>query len=91
MVPRLEQDILIFGYTIPEILVLVGVGVIAIIVFQFLMRAYGFVPAFAAAAIMIGVPALFFRMVHSVSDGFLENLIYFEFFKPNIYLPGKED
>lgn len=91
MVPKLEQKILIFGYTVTQGMVLVGLAFVDIILFKTLMQLLGFFGAMTICLVLVGAPALVFKFAHAVPESYLENLIYYHFFKPDIYLPGKED
>lgn len=90
MVPKLERPITFLGYSIPQILILSGLGVVGIIIFQFVYEAIGFSIALMLAAIIIGIPAVLFRVVHSLSDGVIENYLMFNLFTCRQYLPGQE-
>lgn len=90
MVPRLEQKILIFGFTVTQGMVLVGLAFVDIILFKTLMQMLGFFGAMTLCLVMVGAPALVFKFAHAVPENYLENMIYYYIFKPDIYLPGKE-
>lgn len=90
MVPRLEQKILIFGFTVTQGMVLVGLAFASIVLFKTLMQLLGFFGAMALCLVLVGAPALVFKFAHAVPESYLENLVYYYILKPDIYLPGKE-
>lgn len=90
MVPRLEQKILIFGYTVSQGLILIGLTFIVLVLFKTLMALLGFFGALVLGATLIGIPAVLFKITHAIPESYLENLVHYYLLKPDIYLPGKE-
>lgn len=91
MIPKLEQKILIFGFTITQGIVLVLISLVYLMAFNLIMEALGFIGAVAVGIFIVATPAVIFKTMLSVPDNFIQNWIYFHFIKPDIYLPGREN
>lgn len=91
MVPRLEQKILIFGYTISQGLILIVLVFALLILFKTLISLLGFFGAAVLGITLVGLPAVLFRITHAIPESYLENAAHFYLIKPDIYLPGKEE
>lgn len=90
MVPRLEQKILIFGFTVSQGMILVGLAFMVLMFFKTIMGWLGFFGALVLCTTLVGIPAIVFKFTHAIPEDYLENAIHYYFIKPDIYLPGKE-
>lgn len=89
MIARLEQKILVFGYTIGQGLTLVVITLFYLMIFNAVMGMFGFLAAFIIGIFVIGTPAVMFKTIHSLPEKFFENWFYYHLMRPDIYLPGR--
>lgn len=90
MIAKLEQKVLIYGFTITQLVILAGIAFAYLMVFQFAIGIFGLVVSMVLGLTIVGIPAAIFRLFHVFPENYFENLAYYHFRKPDIYLPGRE-
>lgn len=90
MIPKLEQKILVYGYTIAQIAILAAIAFAFLLVFRELTKSVGFISSLVWGMVIVGIPAVLFKTTNVTPARFIEGFYHYYFVKPDIYVPGKE-